>query len=57
MQDEIYVGQDPNDRKPKKMDCNMEGPSNDDLLYDPDVDVDNEKWIKSERQKHIPKKG
>ena len=31
--------------------------TNDELLYDPDLDVENEKWIEKERQKYRVKKG
>ena len=32
------------------------GPSNEDLLYDPDLDDEDEKWVENERQRYRPKK-
>ena len=37
-------------------DADEGGPSNEDLLYDPDLDDEDEKWVETERQRHRPKK-
>ena len=58
MQDEMYVGpEDIIGKNQNKTGCDIEGKNNDDLLYDPSVDDDNEHWMQKERQKHIPTGG
>ena len=58
MQDEMYVGpEDIVGEKQNKTGCGTEGQNNDELLYDPNVDDDNENWMQKERQKHIPRGG
>ena len=56
MQDEMYMG--PGEKiADENAGSSTNELSNDDLLYDPNVDVDNENWMHKERQKHIPKRG
>ena len=37
-------------------DADEVGPSNEDLLYDPDLDDEDEKWVENERQRYRPRK-
>ncbi|KAL4237359.1 hypothetical protein ACF0H5_002077 [Mactra antiquata] len=54
--DDVYFDSDEEDmvnqgdakKKQKKL-------SNDDLLYDPDMDDDNEKWVENQRRSYMPK--
>ena len=58
MQDEMYVGpeEDTVNKEQNKAGHDTQEPSNDDLLYDPSVDDDNENWMQKERDKYIPSK-
>ncbi|XP_065060413.1 E2F-associated phosphoprotein-like [Rhopilema esculentum] len=54
MDDEMYNGV-ADAAESNRLGNNGKQPNNDDLLYDPDMDDDDAKWMERERQKHIPK--
>ena len=54
MDDEMYNGV-ADAAESKMLGNNGKQPNNDDLLYDPNMDDDDAKWMERERQKHIPK--
>jgi len=58
MQDKMYVGLEDGtvNKEQNRTGHDAQEPSNDDLLYDPSVDDDNENWMQKERDKYIPSK-